>query len=68
MALSSRTLKLMPDRSDFDHAAYQKVWLEKTGTKATSIIATLGCPYGCDFCSKPIFGRLVRRRSLDAVF
>jgi len=58
----------LPDRSDFDHAAYQKVWLEKTGTKATSIIATLGCPYGCDFCSKPIFGSVVRRRSLDAVF
>jgi len=58
----------LPDRSDFDHVAYQKVWLEKTGTKATSIIATLGCPYGCDFCSKPIFGSVVRRRSLDAVF
>ena len=26
------------------------------------------CPYGCDFCSKPIFGSVVRRRSLDAVF
>ena len=58
----------LPDRSDFDHAAYQKEWLQKTGSKATSIIVTLGCPYGCDFCSKPIFGSVVRRRSLDAVF
>jgi anaerobic magnesium-protoporphyrin IX monomethyl ester cyclase len=58
----------LPDRSDFDHAAYQKVWLEKTGSKATSIIVTLGCPYGCDFCSKPIFGNAVRRRALDTVF
>ena len=58
----------LPDRSDFDHAAYQKEWLQKTGTKATSIIVTLGCPYGCDFCSKPIFGSAVRRRDLDAVF
>jgi len=58
----------LPDRSDFDHAAYQKVWLEKTGSKATSIIVTLGCPYGCDFCSKPIFGNAVRRRDLDTVF
>jgi len=57
-----------PDRSDFDHAAYQKEWLQKTGSKATSIIVTLGCPYGCDFCSKPIFGSAVRRRDLDAVF
>ena len=30
--------------------------------------STLGCPYGCDFCSKPIFGNVVRRRDLDAVF
>ena len=58
----------LPDRSDFDHAAYQKEWLRKTGSKATSIIMTLGCPYGCDFCSKPIFGNAVRRRDLDAVF
>jgi anaerobic magnesium-protoporphyrin IX monomethyl ester cyclase len=58
----------LPDRSDFDHAAYQEEWLQKTGSKTTSIIVTLGCPYGCDFCSKPIFGNAVRRRELDAVF
>ncbi len=58
----------LPDRSDFDHAAYQKEWLQKTGSRATSIIVTLGCPYGCDFCSKPVFGSVVRRRDLDAVF
>ncbi len=58
----------LPDRSDFDHGAYQKVWLEQTGSKVTSIIATLGCPFACDFCSKPIFGTALRRRSLDAVF
>jgi anaerobic magnesium-protoporphyrin IX monomethyl ester cyclase len=58
----------LPDRSDFDHAAYQRDWLRKTGAKPTSIIVTLGCPYGCDFCSKPVFGNVVRRRDLDAVF
>ncbi len=58
----------LPDRSDFDHDAYQEVWLEKTGTKTTSIITSHGCPYRCDFCSKPVFGSLVRRRSLDSVF
>jgi anaerobic magnesium-protoporphyrin IX monomethyl ester cyclase len=58
----------LPDRSDFDHAAYQKVWLQLTGSKVTSIIVTLGCPFGCDFCSKPIFGSDLRRRDLDAVF
>jgi anaerobic magnesium-protoporphyrin IX monomethyl ester cyclase len=58
----------LPDRSDFDHDAYQREWQQKTGSRITSIILTLGCPYGCEFCSKPIFGNVVRRRSLDAVF
>jgi len=58
----------LPDRSDFDHAAYQREWLRRTGAKVTSIIVTLGCPFACDFCSKPIFGNVVRRRALDAVF
>jgi anaerobic magnesium-protoporphyrin IX monomethyl ester cyclase len=58
----------LPDRSDFDHVAYQRVWLEKAGARTTSIITTLGCPFDCDFCSKPVFGNLFRRRNLDAVF
>lgn len=58
----------LPDRSHFDHVAYQREWLEKTGTRTTSIILTLGCPYGCEFCSKPVFGNVVRRRPLDVVF
>ena len=58
----------LPDRSDYHHASYQKEWLQKTGTKATSIITTLGCPFNCDFCSRPIFGNLFRCRSLDQVF
>ena len=58
----------LPDRSDFDHAAYQKEWFQKTGSKTTSIMTTLGCPFNCDFCSKPVFGNLFRRRNLDSVF
>ncbi len=58
----------LPDRSAFDHAAYQKEWLRDCGVKATSIITTLGCPFNCDFCSKPVFGSLFRQRDLDAVF
>jgi anaerobic magnesium-protoporphyrin IX monomethyl ester cyclase len=58
----------LPDRGDFDHAAYQREWFRRTGAKVTSLIATLGCPYSCDFCSRPVFGDVVRRRDLDAVF
>jgi anaerobic magnesium-protoporphyrin IX monomethyl ester cyclase len=58
----------LPYRGDFDHAAYQKVWTQQNGSKTTSIIMTLGCPFSCDFCSRPIFGSLFRRRNLDLVF
>jgi anaerobic magnesium-protoporphyrin IX monomethyl ester cyclase len=58
----------LPDRSDFDHDAYQGAWLEATGAKTTSIMTTLGCPFNCDFCSKPVFGDAFRRRDMDAVF
>ena len=58
----------LPDRSDFNHIAYQKAWLKKDHSKTTSIMTTLGCPFDCDFCSKPIFGSVFRRRNLDAVF
>ena len=58
----------VPYRADFDHRAYQNVWSQQDGTKTTSILTTLGCPFNCDFCSRPIFGNLFRRRNLDLVF
>jgi anaerobic magnesium-protoporphyrin IX monomethyl ester cyclase len=58
----------LPDRSDFDHDAYQQVWLAKNGSRPTSIMLTLGCPFDCDFCSRPVFGSVFRRRNLDVVF
>jgi anaerobic magnesium-protoporphyrin IX monomethyl ester cyclase len=57
----------IPDRSDFDHARYQQFWLEKDGTRTTSIMVTLGCPFDCDFCSRPVFGHVYRKRDLDTV-
>jgi anaerobic magnesium-protoporphyrin IX monomethyl ester cyclase len=58
----------LPYRGDFDHAAYQKVWQQTDGTKTTSIMTTFGCPFKCDFCSRPVFGDKFRRRNLDQVF
>jgi anaerobic magnesium-protoporphyrin IX monomethyl ester cyclase len=58
----------LPYRGDFDHAAYQEVWTQQTGSKTTSIMLTLGCPFSCDFCSRPVFGSLFRRRKLDQIF
>jgi radical SAM superfamily enzyme YgiQ (UPF0313 family) len=58
----------IPDRSMFDHATYQQTWMEKDGSRTTSIMITLGCPFDCDFCSRPIFGHLYRKRGLDLAF
>jgi anaerobic magnesium-protoporphyrin IX monomethyl ester cyclase len=58
----------LPDRSDIDHARYQQFWTEHAGYKTTSILITHGCPYACDFCSKPIWGSLYRKPSLERVF
>jgi radical SAM superfamily enzyme YgiQ (UPF0313 family) len=58
----------LPYRDDFDHMAYQEVWAQQNGSKTTSIMMTLGCPFSCDFCSRPIFGNRYRRRNLDLVF
>ena len=38
------------------------------GTRSPRLFATLGCPYSCDFCSRPVFGNVVRHRDLDTVF
>ena len=56
----------LPDRGDFDHRGYQREWAP-TGYRPTTLLATLGCPYACEFCSKPVFGNAIRRRPLDAV-
>lgn len=58
----------IPDRSGFDHVAYQRAWMEKNGSRTTSIMVTLGCPFDCDFCSRPVFGHVYRKRDLDVVF
>jgi anaerobic magnesium-protoporphyrin IX monomethyl ester cyclase len=58
----------IPDRRDYDHAQYQQFWIDREGYSLAGIMTTYGCPYHCDFCSKPIFGNRFRRRSLDRIF
>jgi anaerobic magnesium-protoporphyrin IX monomethyl ester cyclase len=42
--------------------------MQHAGCKETSIIITRGCPYSCDFCSKPVWGSEFRKPSLERVF
>ena len=57
----------MPDRSDYRHPDYQRFWTEKESVARASIMTSYGCPYDCDFCSKPIFGSSFRRRHIDRI-
>jgi anaerobic magnesium-protoporphyrin IX monomethyl ester cyclase len=57
----------LPDRSGFDHEKYQSFWNETYGYTQTNIIITRGCPFSCDFCSKPVWGEVYRKPPLDRV-
>jgi anaerobic magnesium-protoporphyrin IX monomethyl ester cyclase len=56
-----------PARDMFPNRAYKKHWTKYHGYSATSQITTRGCPYLCDFCSNPVFGRTYRERSAENV-
>ena len=58
----------LPDRSGFNHARYQAAMEKNTGLKQTSLLVTRGCPFSCDFCSKPVWGGLFRKPPLEKVF
>jgi anaerobic magnesium-protoporphyrin IX monomethyl ester cyclase len=58
----------LPDRSAFDHRRYQEFWERTLACRMTSIMVTRGCPYSCDFCSKPVWGNEYRKPSLERVF
>lgn len=50
-----------------EEAAQYDVWIVDKEHQAVPILTTRGCPYGCTFCSKAVFGRKVRKRSLENI-
>lgn len=56
------------DRSGFDHEKYRELNFRYTGKRTATIMTTYGCPFSCDFCSKPVFGNEVRFRNPDRIF
>lgn len=55
-----------PNRTLIDIESY-KYFID--GHKATSVVAQLGCPYGCQFCGMRLSPsmRLIRNRSVDSI-
>jgi anaerobic magnesium-protoporphyrin IX monomethyl ester cyclase len=52
-----------PLREMFDNAAYKRYYARRFGYTTTSVITSRGCPFQCDFCSRPIFGNRFRSRT-----
>ncbi|MHB9028202.1 MAG: B12-binding domain-containing radical SAM protein, partial [Candidatus Latescibacterota bacterium] len=57
----------IPYRKDLDHARYQRYWMEKSGFRPITVMATRGCPFECESGSNPVFGKIYRKRGLDRV-
>ena len=54
---------LFPSREMFDNDAYKSYYLKNFGYSTTSVMTSRGCPFQCDFCSRPVFGNRFRSRT-----
>lgn len=40
-----------------DFAPYEETWRARHGRFSLNLVSSRGCPYGCSWCAKPLFGR-----------
>jgi anaerobic magnesium-protoporphyrin IX monomethyl ester cyclase len=52
-----------PSRELFDNEAYKRYYAKRFSYTTTPLITSRGCPFTCDFCSRPVFGTSFRTRS-----
>lgn len=50
-----------------DVDAYRAAWLQAHGEFSWNIVSSRGCPYSCNWCAKPSFGRRYNVRSPENV-
>jgi anaerobic magnesium-protoporphyrin IX monomethyl ester cyclase len=53
------------DLVDID--AYRAAWMQAHGRFSWNIVSSRGCPFGCNWCAKPVFGRRYSQRAPDCV-
>ncbi|KRC79772.1 B12-binding domain-containing radical SAM protein [Sphingomonas sp. Root241] len=50
-----------------DVAAYRETWTRAHGHFSWNMAASRGCPYSCNWCAKPTFGRRYTQRSPSSI-
>lgn len=50
-----------------DIPRYQRIWYDSHGYYSMNMVTTRGCPYRCNWCAKPIYGRRYNSRSPENV-
>lgn len=50
-----------------DVEPYRRAWRSSHGRFSWNMVASRGCPYGCNWCAKPVFGRRYAQRSARSV-
>ena len=50
-----------------DADAYRRAWRNAHGRMSWNMVTSRGCPYGCNWCAKPVFGRRYSQRSPASV-
>jgi anaerobic magnesium-protoporphyrin IX monomethyl ester cyclase len=56
-----------PDYSFVDIDAYRNIWMSNHGYFSLNISTTRGCPYKCNWCAKPIYGKSYNSRNPEHV-
>ena len=46
-----------------DVEKYRAAWVGAHGRLSWNMVTSRGCPYGCNWCARPVFGRLYTQRS-----
>jgi radical SAM superfamily enzyme YgiQ (UPF0313 family) len=57
----------IPARDLADIARYRRAWKQAHGFFSLNLVASRGCPYKCNWCSKTIYGNSFNVRSAESV-